>query len=78
MVTPGYRDLEAAGALDPTAEHITGLALGDPHFMAWAAHAFVFADARTTHGAAALADAGPLFAINSALEIDLFGQVNLE
>jgi acyl-CoA hydrolase len=78
MVTPGYRRLEAAGALDPTAEHVTGLALGDPDFMAWAAGAFVFDDVRTTHGAAALAGSGPLFAINSALEIDLFGQVNLE
>ena len=78
MVTPGYRRLAQAGALDPAARHVTGLAYGDPDFMAWAAEAFEFADARTTHGAAALAEAGPLYAINSALEVDLFGQVNLE
>jgi acyl-CoA hydrolase len=78
MVTPGYRRLAEAGALDPSARHVTGLALGDPDFMAWAAEAFEFADARVTHGALSLAESGPLFAINSALEVDLFGQVNLE
>jgi acyl-CoA hydrolase len=78
MVTPGYRRLAEAGALDPDAEHVTGLALGDADFMTWASQAFTFADARTTHDARALEAVGPLFAINSALEIDLFGQVNLE
>lgn len=78
MVTPGYRRLADAGALDPDARHVTGLALGDEAFMAWAAETFEFADALTTHGALALAEAGPLYAINSALEVDLFGQVNLE
>jgi len=78
MVTPGYRRLADAGALDPAGRHVTGLAFGDEDFMAWAAATFEFADARTTHGALALAEAGPLYAINSALEVDLFGQVNLE
>jgi acyl-CoA hydrolase len=78
MVTPGYRALARAGALAKDADHVTGMALGDADFMAWAASVFRFSDARETHGAIALASVGPLFAINSALEVDLFGQANLE
>ncbi len=78
MVTEGYRDLALAGALAEGADHITGLAMGSRDFMGWAAGAFTFADAFTTHGAAALAATPRFTAINSALEVDLFGQVNLE
>jgi acyl-CoA hydrolase len=78
MVTEGYRGLAEAGALDPSADHITGLALGTPDFMRWAADRFIFADATVTHGAQSLAGTDRLFAVNSALEVDLFGQANLE
>jgi len=78
MVTEGYHALAEAGALDPAAEHITGLALGDEDFMRWAAETLTFADATVTHGAASLAKAERLYAINSALEVDLFGQANIE
>lgn len=78
MVTSGYRDLALAGALAEDADHITGLAIGSPDFMVWAAGAFIFADALTTHGAGGLAATPRFTAINSALEVDLFGQVNLE
>jgi acyl-CoA hydrolase len=78
MVTPGYRRLAEAGALDPAARHVTGLALGDEDFMRWAAGAFAFEDVYVTHGAQALAATPNLYAINAALEIDLFGQANLE
>ncbi len=78
MVTEGYRDLALAGALAESADHITGLAMGSPDFMGWAVGAFIFADALTTHGAAGLAATPRFTAINSALEVDLFGQVNLE
>src|SRR5947209_18307882 len=78
MVTEGYRTLARAGALDPAADHVTGLALGSDDFMAWAADAFVFADATVTHGPAVLAATPRLHALNSALEVDLFGQANLE
>lgn len=77
MVTEGYRALASAGAL-ATGGHITGLALGSPDFIAWACQAFAFEDATVTHGAASLARAERLWAINSALEIDLFGQANVE
>jgi acyl-CoA hydrolase len=78
MVTQGYRLLDEAGALDPYAEHVTGLALGSAAFMRWAAERFIFADATVTHGAAVLAATPRLHALNSALEVDLFGQANLE
>jgi acyl-CoA hydrolase len=78
MVTEGYRTLHRAGALDETADHVTGLALGSEDFMRWAAETFIFADATVTHGAAVLAATPRLFALNSALEVDLFGQANLE
>ena len=78
MVTEGYRRLDEAGALDPAADHVTGLALGSDDFMRWAAGRFRFADATVTHGAAVLAATPRLHALNSALEVDLFGQANLE
>ena len=78
MITEGYRTLAHAGALAGEADHVTGLALGSEDFMQWAADSVVFADARTTHGAAGLAATPRLFAINSALEVDLFGQANIE
>ena len=46
--------------------------------MRWTAETFEFADATETHGAAALAGVERLHAINSALEVDLFGQANVE
>jgi acyl-CoA hydrolase len=78
MVTEGYRALAQAGALAAGARHVTGVALGSEDFMRWAAEVFEFADATVTHGAASLAVVQRLHAINSALEIDLFGQANIE
>lgn len=77
MVTEGYRALADAGALAEEG-HVTGLALGSPDFMAWACRAFTFSDATITHGPASLAAIERLWAINSALEVDLFGQANVE
>lgn len=78
MVTGGYRALAEAGALDATAEQVTGLAFGSPGFTAWAAEHLTFADAFATHGAETLASIPQLHAINSTLEVDLFGQANIE
>jgi acyl-CoA hydrolase len=78
MVTQGYRMLADAGALAPRARHVAGMAYGSEAFMRWAAEALIFADARITHGAASLAGIKGLMAINSALEVDLFGQANIE
>ncbi len=77
MVTPAYQALAEAGALAPDG-HITGLALGPDAFVRWATRTITFADATITHGAASLLGAERLLAINSALEVDLFGQANVE
>ncbi|MDQ2859717.1 MAG: acetyl-CoA hydrolase [Pseudomonadota bacterium] len=78
MVTGGYRALAEAGALADGARHITGFAVGSEAFMRWTAETFEFADATVTHGAASLAGVERFHAINSALEVDLFGQANVE
>ncbi len=78
LVTQGYRILSEAGALAPDDHHVAGVAYGSEAFVRWAADGLIFADATVTHGAAGLAATDKLFAINSALEIDLFGQANVE
>ena len=80
MVTEGYRTLFHAGALAGKAHHQAGIAYGSADFYAWLAEADLCAFARVTltHGAAALAGTPGLHAINSALEVDLYGQANLE
>lgn len=78
LLTQGYRDLYEAGALAADAEHITGMAYGSVAFTRWAAETISFADSTVTHGAAGLAATDGLHAINSALEVDLFGQANIE
>jgi acyl-CoA hydrolase len=79
MVTPGFRTLAESGAL-AGGGHITGLALGPADFYRWLAQNDVvaFADARITHGPKSLAGIDRFVSIGSALEVDLFGQVNLE
>jgi acyl-CoA hydrolase len=77
MVTPAYKALAEAGALARDG-HVTGLALGPDAFVRWATKTLTFADATITHGAASLLGAERLHAINSALEVDLFGQANVE
>lgn len=78
MITEGYRRLDEAGALAPRDEPVTGMAYGSADFVDWACGRFIFADAMITHGPAALGRLDRFFAINSALEVDLFGQANIE
>ncbi len=78
LVTEDYRTLAVAGALDENAGHRTGVALGSETFVSWAAETLAFADVTVTHGADILAATPRLFAINAALEVDLFGQANVE
>jgi acyl-CoA hydrolase len=79
MVTPGFQTLAESGAL-AAGGHIAGVALGTAGFYRFLAENDVvaFADARVTHGPASLALIQRFVSVNSALEIDLFGQVNLE
>lgn len=81
MVIEAAQGLYEAGALkaDP-AVHITGMALGSDDFYRFLVESdlVAFADSRITHGAASLSTVENFTSINSALEIDLFGQANLE
>ena len=80
MVSPSLHKLWEAGALDRDARITTGVALGPASF-----HGFVaeqpnlwFTDVAHTHDVGAIAAIPRFVAINSAVEVDLFGQVNSE
>ena len=80
MVSASVRTLWEAGALDFDARIVTGCALGSSDFYDFLAgnQKFWFTDASNTHDVAALAQIPGFIAINSAVEVDLFGQVNSE
>ena len=80
MLPSALRTLWEAGAMDRDARITTGVVLGDN-----ALHDFVarlqplwLTDVAHTHDVVALAAIPRLVAINSAVEVDLFGQVNSE
>lgn len=60
--------------------HLTGIAAGSEAFYRALAERDLirFSDTRETHDAGAIGREDRFFAANSALEVDLFGQVNLE
>ena len=60
--------------------HITGMALGDSELFDWLADqpSVVFRGADHTHEVSAIAELDNFVSINSAVEVDLFGQVNAE
>lgn len=78
MVTNGFLQALEAGAMAPEG-HIAGVAFGDAALYARLhdSNLVRFADARTTHGPG-LDEVEGLVTINSALEVDLLGQANLE
>jgi acyl-CoA hydrolase len=80
MVSDAYRDLAESGALAPRDTHITGVAYGTAGLLAYCVETDLaaFSDAWTTHGAASLMGIERFCAINSALEVDLLGQANIE
>jgi acyl-CoA hydrolase len=80
MAGQGFRVLAEKGALAEERDHCVGIAAGTKAFYDYLAKTdlVAFADTLTTHDGAALAGLPAFTAINSALEIDLFGQVNLE
>ena len=61
-------------------QHVTGMALGDAAFYEWVASvdAISFRPASHTHEISALRQIDDFVSINSAVEVDLFGQVNAE
>jgi acyl-CoA hydrolase len=79
MVTDGVMLLDASGALAADG-HRAGIAYGAAGFYTWLEESrrIELATTAETHDVTALARRPRFTAINSALEVDLFGQVNLE
>ena len=69
----------ARKALD-THKHVTGMALGSAELMSWLAgrRDVVFRGANHTHEVSAIRQLDGFVSVNSAVEVDLFGQVNAE
>ncbi len=85
MVPPALRTLWDTGALDRDADITAGVLLGDEDFLRFAAALpnLWLTDVRDTHDPAAIAarvgqEGSRFVAINGAVEVDLFGQVNAE
>jgi acyl-CoA hydrolase len=80
LVASSLRTLWDGGALDRDARITTGVILGDSALHAYAARLepLWLTDVRQTHDPALIAAIPRFVAINSAMEVDLFGQVNAE
>lgn len=80
LVGAPHLALADAGALDANSAIVAGIAVGDAAFYARIATEprLRLVDVPRTHGAASLAAIPSLVAINAALEVDLFGQINAE
>ncbi|MCW5732237.1 MAG: 4-hydroxybutyrate CoA-transferase [Alphaproteobacteria bacterium] len=85
LMTDAVLDLMEAGAMSGEAKSrdrglaVTGLAVGTRRlYQALVRLPVAFRDARYTHGADILAGIDNFVSINSAIEIDLFGQCNAE
>ena len=86
MISDGVWELALQGVV--TGAHktidrgrvVTGFALGSPGLYEWASTdpAVAFRDVRYTHDTSVLGQIDHFKAVNSAVEIDLFGQVNAE
>lgn len=72
--------LEQAGALDTAVPIVSGVAMGSSALYEHIDEnpRFHFRSACHTHSAAVIAELPDLFAVNAALQVDLFGQVNSE
>lgn len=80
MVSAPVRALSEAGALEPGESVLTGMAVGDDAFYDFIARSGIarFEDASVTHDVRVMARHERFMAINSAVQVDLFGQVNSE
>lgn len=80
MANDWLHDLAAAGALAGGAQHVAGIAYGSRAFYEELARTDLvrFASTPETHGLPTLVQVPRLTSINGALEVDLFGQVNVE
>lgn len=80
MASDALLPLADAGALDPGADHVYGMALGTGALYRWldGRAGFRVASCEETHDRAVLAALPSFTAINSALEVGLDGSVNAE
>jgi acyl-CoA hydrolase len=80
MLSDGMQALLAAGALDPTHQPTACVHVGTQAHYNWLRDraGLVVAPVSQTHAPATLAAQPRLVAVNAAIEVDLFGQVNLE
>lgn len=80
MISDGLMDLAASGALDEDCTHHTALVAGSEALYAWLpqARGIRIVGIDETHAPQTLARLRRFVAVNSALEVDLFGQCNLE
>ena len=80
MASSALRTLAEAGALDEDAPVTTGVVLGDAALHDFAARLpqLWMTDISHTHSPGAIAQIPRFVAINAAVEVDLFGQVNAE
>lgn len=80
LASSALQTLWEAGAMDADAPIVAGVVLGDSGFRAFAAELepLRLASVAHTHALAVIAQIPRFIAINSAVEVDLFGQVNAE
>jgi acyl-CoA hydrolase len=80
MISDGIMALAQAGALDPDWPHSTTAVLGSPALYDWLRGRtdIHVQGVEVTHDPARLAALPHFVALNSAVEVDLFGQCNLE
>lgn len=80
LLSDGALDLAEAGALDPDWRHLSCVLAGSRRLYGRAAACDLIhvAGCDQTHAPAVLNGLGRFVAVNSALEVDLFGQCNLE
>lgn len=80
LVDDDVLGLDEAGALNRDVSIRTGVAIGSQEFYArlHENQRFSFSPATQTHSADALAAVDPFYAVNTTMQVDLFGQVNSE
>lgn len=80
MLSDGLRDLAEAGALDLDFAHTGCVVAGSRDLYSWSSEfePLRVLGCEVTHDASTLASLKRFTAVNSALEVDLFGQCNLE
>jgi acyl-CoA hydrolase len=80
MISSFVRAMWESGCLDKTRDVVTGVVFGDAAFYDYVArHGRIrLEDVRYTHSINVLSQINRLIAINSAVEVDLFGQINAE